>query len=121
MTQLLINRDTGRIVAESVILARSPVSLFFGAMVKGIPTGSVLGLTPCNQIHTFFVPYPLDIVYCDSHGRVLRIDATISPNRLLARTPAAVTVWEARAGSLAPYVTLGAALLLTTVPPDPQG
>lgn len=112
MPRKLINRETGQVVSESVILATGPVSLFWGAMGRGIPPGTVLGLTPCDWVHTFFVPHPLDIVYCDADGRILRVDAAAPPNRLLRRAPGAKTVWESRAGTLSPFVAAGGGLIL---------
>lgn len=73
-------------------------------MGREIGGGEALGLPRCSHIHTFFVRQPLDAVFCDSAGRVLAIHAAIPPFALAGRRGGAAIVWEARAGTLAPFV-----------------
>ena len=42
-------------------------------------------LTPCSEIHTIGMRYPIDALYLDQQGRVLRIDASLKPGRILPR------------------------------------
>jgi len=39
----------------------------------------VLALSPCKQIHTFFMRFPIDVVFCDKGGRVLEVHRNIEP------------------------------------------
>lgn len=40
---------------------------------RSLPPGEGLLLDPGGSIHTFFMRFPLDVVYLDRNGRVLRI------------------------------------------------
>jgi uncharacterized protein len=72
-----------------------------------LPVNTVLGLAPCDWIHTAFVPAPLDVVYCDRAGLVLRVVENLRPWRFGPRVPGAVRVWEAAAGTFAGKVSVG--------------
>ena len=39
-------------------------------------------ITPCNSIHTFFMAFPIDVVFADAQGRVSRIRSRLGPWRL---------------------------------------
>lgn len=109
----LVNACTGRVLADSVEIARGLVRRFVGAIGRHALDGA-LGLSSCDWVHTFLVRFPLDIVYCDRDGSALRVLAGIAPNRLAPRVPGAYWAWEMRAGHLAPYVTPGDRLIITT-------
>jgi len=55
-------------------------------------------LTHCRAIHTIGVGYPLDVLFCDEAGRILRIVTHLRPCRM-ARESRAKQVWELRAGA----------------------
>jgi len=64
----------------------------------------------CQSVHTFGMTEPIDVVFVDSSGRVLRVVARLAPWRLV-REPAAQSVFEFRAGHAAPLgVVVGARL-----------
>ena len=51
----------------------------------------------CNQIHTFGMKYPIDVIFCDRKGVVLRV-STLPPRRLSRLVPRARYCIELRAG-----------------------
>lgn len=55
-------------------------------------------LSPCNAVHTLLLRGPIDVVFCDRRGCVLRIEAPLRRNRL-ARHGGAHSVWELPAGA----------------------
>jgi len=57
-----------------------------------------LVLEPCRQVHTFGMRRPLDVVWCDRRGKVLRM-ATLPPGRISRLVPRARFVIEAAAGA----------------------
>jgi uncharacterized membrane protein (UPF0127 family) len=59
---------------------------------------SALLLDPCNQIHTFFMSYPIDAVYIGAEGKILKIDACIRPNRMPKAVRGAKKILELPAG-----------------------
>ena len=77
--------------------------------------GEALHLVPCTAVHTWFMPYPIDVVFIDRMGRVLRVAAEVPPWRAVF-CRAAHGALELRAGQasrygMAPGVTLDRAVL----------
>jgi hypothetical protein len=55
-------------------------------------------LQPCRAVHTFFLCEPIDVVFCDSEGAIVRIVAMLRPWRC-ATDRAAASTWEFPAGA----------------------
>jgi uncharacterized protein len=55
-------------------------------------------LHDCRAVHTVGMAYPLDVLFCDASGRILRIVPCLKPCRV-ARERRAAQVWELRAGA----------------------
>lgn len=59
--------------------------------------GEALLLDPCRAVHTFGMRYPIDVVFLDGAGHVLRIVPRLGPGRL-AICAGAVRVAELKSG-----------------------
>lgn len=46
------------------------------------PSGRGLWVVPCDAVHTCAMRFPIDLVFIDAGGRVLRIDHRVLPWRL---------------------------------------
>ena len=55
-------------------------------------------LQPCRAVHTFFLSEPIDVVFCDADGAIVRIVAMLHPWRCTVDRAAAST-WEFPAGA----------------------
>lgn len=44
--------------------------------------GHALLLQPCSAVHTCGMKYPIDVVFMDGAGRVLRVCAAVPPRRV---------------------------------------
>jgi len=55
-------------------------------------------LRNCRAVHTIGMSYPLDVLFCDGAGRILRIVPGLRPCRV-ALEQRARQVWELRAGA----------------------
>lgn len=44
--------------------------------------GEALVIRPCKGIHTWFMSYPIDVLYADEADRVLDLDEAVPPWRL---------------------------------------
>jgi hypothetical protein len=76
----------GAVVAEHVAVADGILSRLLGLMFRAdLPDGHGLALRPCNSIHMFFMRFPLDVLFVDGDGKVLRVLDSIKPWR--ASTP----------------------------------
>lgn len=51
-------------------------------------------LEPCNQIHTCFMSTPIDTVYLNREGIVLRVDSAVVPGRFCKLQRGAAKVLE---------------------------
>lgn len=49
---------------------------------KTLQYGEALVLKRCNSIHTFFMKFPIDVVFIHKNGTVLKIMSNIKPGRL---------------------------------------
>lgn len=50
--------------------------------VPALPEGGGLLLEPESSIHTFFMRFPLDVIYLDRTYRVVRLASEMPPSRL---------------------------------------
>ncbi len=77
-----LETESGTVVADHVALADGIFSRFMGLMFrKELPAGHGLAIRPCNSIHMFFMRFPLDVVFVDGDGRVVRVLDSIRPWR----------------------------------------
>jgi len=57
---------------------------FMGLMgKKAIGTDEGIFFPHCNSVHTFFMRFPIDVIYLSQSGEVLRVYESVSPWRLL--------------------------------------
>ncbi len=56
-------------------------------------------LKNCRAVHTIGMGYPIDVLFCDAAGRILRIEYGLRPCRI-ARERRAAQVWELDAGAV---------------------
>lgn len=68
--------------------------------------GHGLLLTPCASVHTAFMRYPIDIVFLDRQGRILKLVEALQPWRAAACTGATQAL----------ELAAGQALLLGLIP-----
>lgn len=79
----LINRTKNRTVSEQLVVANS-----FGSRLKGllgkksIPNDLALWIPRCDSIHTFFMKFPIDVVFVDGNFVVRRLYRNLLPWRM---------------------------------------
>jgi uncharacterized protein len=71
--------------------------LFGLALRRDPPDGWGLLFARCRSVHTFGMRFAIDVVFLDSHGRVVRIAPRVRPGRVVVCRRAAAAV-EVRAG-----------------------
>jgi hypothetical protein len=49
-----------------------------------LETGGGLWIVPCESVHTFFMRFPIDLVYLDRRNRVRKVRSAVGPWRLSA-------------------------------------
>ena len=74
--------ETGAVAATAARLATSLMDRMKGLLgTRSLPAGEGLILRPCTGVHTFFMKFPLDLVFLDRSMTVRKIVRDISPNR----------------------------------------
>ena len=51
---------------------------------KGLPPGGGLWIVPCESVHTFWMQFPIDLVYIDRKKRIKKLRSNVPPWRLSA-------------------------------------
>ena len=100
---------TQEIVSHRVQEAKSFSKRLIGLMfIAEMPQGydSIL-LDPCNSIHTFFMKFPLDIVFLGRNNEVIKIFRNLPPNRMTWMYLKASKTLEMKAGTLPVWVQEG--------------
>lgn len=86
------NGDRGTVLAERVTSANTFFGRFRGLMGRAeLPTGHGLLLDGDNSIHTFFMRFPIDVVFLDRQRRVVHLMHRVAPWRI------SKIIWRARA------------------------
>jgi uncharacterized protein len=82
------------ILIPKASVARNFVSRFMGLMgKKGIAKDEALVFPKCNSVHTFFMRFPIDVVFVGKDGVVTDIIEAMAPWRMcLPRLKAAHTI-----------------------------
>lgn len=79
----IINQTKNTILAEEVILANTAFKRMKGLLgKKEFMRGCALILKPCNSIHTFFMRFPIDVLFLDKNNRVIKAISSLPPYRL---------------------------------------
>ena len=69
-----------------------------------LPPGGGLWIVPCESVHTFFMKFPLDLIYLDRKKKVKKIRGNVGPWRLSACL-SAHSILELPAGTLESTLT----------------
>lgn len=67
---------------------------------RGLAPGEGMWIAPCNGIHTFFMRFPIDVVFLDRGQRVVRVYPALRSWRLIPLVLGARSVVELPGGTL---------------------
>ena len=95
-----INETQGKQLASEVRVARSLWARFWGLMGRrALPEGHGVLITPCASVHTFFMRFPIDVIFLDRDSRVVRIIPAMKPWRTALGGRGARSALELEAGA----------------------
>ena len=78
-----VNLTRGRLVAGRVDRAFSLAGRMKGLLGRqALPPGQGLWLKPCRQVHTWFMRYPIDVVFLDAELKVVAVQRRMRPWRV---------------------------------------
>lgn len=96
----LVNSENGAVIARRVAVARSLFDRMRGLLGRdSLPPGEGMLIERCSSIHTFFMRFPIDVVFLDRRMAVVKVSRHIAPWRLASAFGAA-SVLEMAAGAL---------------------
>lgn len=79
----VLNVTRDRVLATHATRAEGFWDRFRGLMGRReLPMGQGLHLIPCGSIHTFFMRIPIDVLFLDADGRVVRLYEALAPWRM---------------------------------------
>lgn len=113
MHYLLIDSTKKTVLAERLQMKSNPLQRMRGLLGRSfLPYGEGLLLVPCNSIHTFFMRFPIDVLFLDRFHKVLKIVENLQPDRFALHLKAFQTV-ELPAGTVCKFNTeVGSNLIL---------
>jgi uncharacterized membrane protein (UPF0127 family) len=76
------------------------------AKLDAMPRTAALHIPKCWSVHTFTMRFPLDLIWLDKRGEVVRIDEAVPPRRVKTCVRARSVV-EANAGCAGAFVSAG--------------
>lgn len=108
----VLDKDTEAVVAENVIPAYTFGSRLMGLMFKKqLQPKSGVHIKPCASVHTFFMKFPIDVIYVDQDMQVVGLEHSLEPGKIGKRFKNVHSVIEVEAGSIKHHgITTGQAL-----------
>ena len=110
----LINQRTGQPLATALEAAFDSRTRNRGLLGRdGLAADAAMILAPCNAVHTFFMRFPIDILFVDRRGLVTAVAPDVAPWRLRLSMRAFATI-EFPSGTLAQRETRRSDVLALT-------
>ncbi len=77
------NEATGAVIASRVRVADTLKSRSVGLLNRAsLDPDEGLLITPCDSIHTFFMRFPIDLLYLDEEFKVVKVVPNMGPSRM---------------------------------------
>jgi hypothetical protein len=96
----VVNATRGTVIATRLEVAASGKTRSKGLLGRdGLDTGEGLWIIPCESVHTFFMRFPIDLVYLDRGSRIRKVRESVGPWRVSACL-SAHSVMELPAGTI---------------------
>lgn len=96
-----LKASTGEVLCHKMIVANSIFARMKGLMFsEDLPDCDGFLIRPGNSIHTFFMRYPLDIVFMDKNFKIVKVLYNLNPWRMTWIYFRSFQVLEMKAGTL---------------------
>lgn len=95
-----VNYNSGaELLLEKLEVAESLIKRGTGLLGrKNLEPGEALWIKPCNNIHTFFMKFSIDVIFVDRNLEIKKIAKSVKPFRLVGPYWRAYSVIETAAG-----------------------
>lgn len=92
-SEVVLTCEDGRVVCEHLLVAARPLRRMIGLLGRReLPEDEGILLRPAGSVHTFFMRFPIDVVFLDKDQRVVGIDASLPAWRTTGRRGAKAVV-----------------------------
>ena len=79
----VINKTRQTVLAENAVIAKTPLKRMIGLLNRSsLEPGEALIIKPCNSIHTFFMRFPIDVIFVDANNRITKTIHSMRPFRI---------------------------------------
>jgi uncharacterized membrane protein (UPF0127 family) len=79
-SSVCLTREDGRVVCEHLLVAARPLRRMRGLLGRSeLPSDQGILLRPARSVHTFFMRFPIDVVFLDRDEIVVGIEPALSP------------------------------------------
>jgi uncharacterized membrane protein (UPF0127 family) len=79
---VVLVREDGSTVCERCVVANKMLPRMRGLLGRrSLPAGEGLLIRPAPSVHTFFMRFPIDVVFLSRSGEVLKVSAEVGPWR----------------------------------------
>ncbi|PIQ87733.1 MAG: hypothetical protein COV73_02595 [Candidatus Omnitrophica bacterium CG11_big_fil_rev_8_21_14_0_20_43_6] len=79
----LINQTKNTVLAEDIFIANTPLIRIKGLLGRKVfSANQAIIMDPCNSAHTFFMRFPIDILFVDKNYKVIKALPGLVPNRI---------------------------------------
>ena len=85
------------IIAE-VFIADSFTKRFLGFMFRKKPHHEAILIKPCNSIHTFFMKFPIDVLFLNEKMEIVKKIDGLKPGKIIMPQKKCTMVIEGREG-----------------------
>src|SRR5262249_61083294 len=83
MRTISLKTDEGQVICEGCLVADSAWTRMRGLLGRrGLESGEGLLITPTGSVHTFFMRFPIDVVFLARDGEVLKVARALPPWRM---------------------------------------
>lgn len=81
MDALIMKGD--KLIGSNVRVANSFFKRFKGLLgKKSLSVGEGVLLNPCRQVHTWFMKFPIDVIFINKQGRIIHLISGMQPGNV---------------------------------------